>query len=278
MSSLFSSRPLALLLLLPCGAPWPPANLRAAAPQAPVAPTPAAAATDPAFQQAQAKFEILLAAGLYTRWPSGAFVRAKDSPNVARVGIVGDDSHAEQFARLAAGRQFAGRQVVVHHYRSPSEVEPCQILFLTSSLAKNDRLALLERFKSAPVLLAGETPGFCLEGGGLNFQVENGGVQFVLNPAVLAQKKLTIDPRFSRLARTPRPPAATTALPATALLKQDRSPGQVRPSSDLKTPPGPRPGSGFTRPKESRPAAQSHSGGIQSHNEGIQSRSGGKRP
>lgn len=270
MSSLFSSRPLALLLLLPCGAPWPPANLRAAAPQAPVAPTPAAA-TDSAFQQAQAKFEILLAAGLYTRWPSGAFVRAKDGPNVARVGIVGDDSHAEQFARLAAGRQFAGRQVVVHHYRSPSEVEPCQILFLTSSLAKNDRLALLERFKSAPVLLAGETPGFCLEGGGLNFQVENGGVQFVLNPAVLAQKKLTIDPRFSRLARTPRPPAATTALPATALIKQNRPQGQARPGSGLKSPPGPRQSSGFTRPKESRPAAQTSS-------DGIQPRSGGKRP
>ncbi|MBC7855964.1 MAG: YfiR family protein [Pirellulaceae bacterium] len=248
MSTLFSSRPLALLLLLPCGAPWPPANLRAAAPPASVAPTAAAAATDPAFQQAQAKFEILLAAGLYTRWPSGAFERAKDSPNVARVGIVGNDSHAEQYARLAVGRQFAGRQVVVHHYRSPADVEPCQILFLTSSLAKDERLALLERFKSAPVLLAGEAPGFCLEGGGLNFQVENGGVQFVLNSAVLEKKKLTIDPRFSRLARTPRPPAATTALPANALIKPNRRPGKVRPGSDTKSPPRIQPRSGEKRP------------------------------
>ncbi|MGI8978645.1 MAG: YfiR family protein [Pirellulaceae bacterium] len=271
MSTLLSSRPLALLLLLlfPYGAHWPPASLRADAPSAPVAPTPAA--NDAASQQAQAKFEILLAAGLYTRWPSGAFQRATDGPNVARVGIVGDDSHAEQFARLAVGRKFGGRPVVVHHFQSLSEVEPCQILFLTSSLARSDRLALLEKYKSAPILLASETPGFCLDGGGLNFHVENGGVKFVLNPTVLAQKKLTIDPRFSRLARTPSPPAATTALPAAALIKQNRPAGQARPGPNLKTHGDPGPSSGASLPKESRPAAQSHGGGIQPP-------SGGKRP
>lgn len=250
MSSLFSSRPLALLLLLlSCGAHWPPASLRADAPSAPVAPTPPA--NDTAIQQAQAKFEILLAAGLYTRWPSGAFGRAMDGPNVARVGIVGDDSHAEQFARLAVGRKFGGRPVVVHHFRNLSEVEPCQILFLTSSLTRNDRLALLEKYKSSPVLLAGETPDFFLEGGGLNFHVENGGVKFVLNPTVLAEKKLTIDPRFSRLARTHSPPTATKALPAAAHVKQPHPAGQVRPGPGLKP---------HTGSRELRPAAQPHNG------------------
>jgi len=265
---LFLWRPLTVLLLL-CGALWPAANLLAAAPPAPASAPPAAAVNEAALKQAQARFEILLAAGLYTRWPAGAFERPKEGPSIVRIGIVGNDPQASELESLACGRQIAGRQVVVRNYHSRSEIEPCQILFLADSLPASDRLALIEKYKSSPVLLAGETPGFCLEGGGLNFQMENGSVKFALNPEALARQKLTVDPRFSRLARPASPSAPKYGRPAAAQIHQVRKPGKVHPV------PGHQPQAG---PQGERP----HPGNVSSRQPELRAStpppSGGKRP
>ena len=140
------------------------------------------------------------------RWPAGAF---DEGPNEMRIGIVGSDTHAAQLEKLASGRQIAGRQVVIQHFRSPAEVKPCQMLLLAGSLSAGDRQTLIAKYKSSPVLLASAVPEFCREGGGLNFQMEGGNVKFALNPQVLAKQKLTVDPRFTRLAKTPsqQPPS-----------------------------------------------------------------------
>lgn len=151
--------------------------------------------------QTKAQSDILLAAGLYTRWPTEAFEASKDGSSFLKIGIVGRPAYGKELDALTTTKQIAGRRVIVHNYPAASDVRPCQILFITSSVARADRLALIERFDHSPVLLVGETPGFCLEGGSLNFHVENGKVKFALNPQSLAQKKLVVDPRFMRLAR-----------------------------------------------------------------------------
>ena len=221
MLSIPTTRPLAALLLLLCGAHWPPARLQAAAP------------ADAGLQQSKAKFEILLAAGLYTRWPAGSLERPEEGLGVLKVAIGGSEPHAEQLENLALGRQISGRQVVVRHYQNVAEVEPCQILYLADSLPRNDRLALIEKYKTSPILLAGATPGFCLEGGGLNFQVENGDVKFALNPQVLANQKLVVDPRFSRLVRPAKISAPRNALPPAGQVHQS---GPMQPQSGGKRP------------------------------------------
>ena len=169
-------------------------------------------------QQAKAKFEILLAAGLYTRWPPGVLSPLKEGPSVIHLGVVGPQQHAAELEKMAAARLIAGRHVVVRHFESAADVEPCQILFISSAVTAVERQALIKRFEDSPVLLAGESAGFCQEGGSLNFEMEGGKLRFILNPAALDQQKLRVDPRFSRLAHVPAgaardaPPIGTTPL------------------------------------------------------------------
>jgi hypothetical protein len=254
--------------MLLCGVICPPAEVLAAAPVVPRSSSqPAAVNDDARLEQAKARFEILLAAGLYTRWPAGAFDRMQEGLGTLKVGIVGSDPHVEQLEALAAGRQIAGRQVVVRHYPDASEVEPCQILFLAGSLARSDRAALIEKYKDSPVLLVGNTPEFCREGGGLDFRMENGGLKFGLNPQALARQKLVVDPRFSRLARTANAPAPKNASPTAAKTQPVHQTVPPRLS--------PKPHSG---PQDQRPHAGGNSSRSQSFPTLPRPPSGGKRP
>src|SRR4051812_28121010 len=161
----------------------------------------------------QAKLEILLAAGLYIHWPASAAGEPADD-KVLTMGVVGGSAGGQELEKLAAGKQIGGRQVIVRHYPSAAAVQLCQILFITSSASRDDRLALIQRYGNSPVLLAGDSPGFLQEGGSLNFQADGGKVRFVLNPQSLDRQKLVVDPRFSRLGRAASQPGGPGALPA----------------------------------------------------------------
>jgi hypothetical protein len=151
-------------------------------------------------QQAREKLDILLAAGLYTRWPSD-MNRSSQDQSALTLGVVG--ASAAEFEKLAIGKQIAGRRLIIRHFPKAADVEPCEILFVTRSLERGERLALIQQFAASPVLLAGETPAFCREGGSLSFHTEDGNIRFTLNHQALAAQKLTVDPRFARLARIP---------------------------------------------------------------------------
>jgi len=229
------SRHLAATLLVLLSGLAVQAKAYAAAP-APKAPTANVALP----KQTRAKLEILLAAGLYTRW-ADAIEPSKDGPKALKVGIVGSDNYFKELQALAVGRQIAGRPVVVRHYPTPQEVESCQILLLTQSLSRSDRLGLIDKYKSAPVLLAGETPGFCGEGGGLNLRDQDGSAKFLLNPQALARQKLTVDPRFARLGQPATAKPQTVDPPSGPHVHPVRQPGSKLPSSGPHLPTGDRP-------------------------------------
>jgi hypothetical protein len=191
---------LAVLLVCALGASCFPGASHAAPPAATKeAETPVPAA--PGIKLAKARFEILLAAGLFVRWPSAEGEPERESPPVVNVGIVGSEPNLDQIQRMAQQRTISGKQIAVKHFERISDLENCQILLLADSLSENDRLELIEKYRDLPVLLASSAPGFCREGGGLEFSIVRSNVKFLLNSQALARQKLVVDPRFSRLAQ-----------------------------------------------------------------------------
>jgi len=180
-------------------------------------------------REAKAKFEILLAAGLYMHWPASGPATSQNSRSDIQLGVVGHQEYGNSLDALAASKTIAGRRVIVHRFESAADVKPCQILFISSSVARDERKALIERFQNSPVLLAGESAGFCREGGGLNLLTEGGQVKFALNPAALAQQKLSVDPRFSRLASSlTESPRDSTKPGAAKEIKRNNEPQPAR--------------------------------------------------
>lgn len=239
-----SMSPPLVSLIVGCAALCVPARLDAAAPAKHATPVAASPATahDARLPLANAKFEILLAAGLYTGWPAAVLEKAG---SVITIGIVGSEPNTAQLRILASQRKIAGRQVVVQTFQNASEVENCQILLLASSLSKSDRKALIEKYRNSPVLLASSAPGFCQEGGGLGFLVDGGSVKFSLNSQTLARQKLVIDPRYSRLAK----PLTTPAKPADKDIAKPAAKDAAQPAMKK-----------IATPLPKKPAAQPHSG------------------
>ena len=125
-----------------------------------------AAAQNPGPSEYQLKTVYLYKFLLYSDWPAAAFAKP-NSPCV--IGILGDDPFGNTLDALADLKTINGRKIVIKRFQTWDDYKPCHVLFVARTTDPKLRTTALDRTKSSPLLLVGETPGFASRGAPVNF-------------------------------------------------------------------------------------------------------------
>jgi YfiR/HmsC-like len=133
----------------------------------------------------------------FTEWPASAF---RDEKEPIVLGIYGQDPFGPELDRMLEEKTAHGRPFEVRRLRLPADADSCHVVFIANAVADSltaVALAIGER----SVLTVGESPGFALRGGHINFVVENNRVLFEINVEQSTISSLKISSQLLRLAR-----------------------------------------------------------------------------
>ena len=133
----------------------------------------------------------------YVDWPEGTF---KGPADQIVLGVLGENPFGTALDQIAAGAGSDAREFHVKYFRTIEEWEPCQVLFVCASEAK-DMEPVLGRTRNLPVLVIGDAPGVAEAGAIINFFIEDNKVRFEVNPEAARQAHLQISSKLLRLAR-----------------------------------------------------------------------------
>jgi hypothetical protein len=132
----------------------------------------------------------------FVEWPPSAFAEG-NAP--LRLCVLGDDPFGHSL-QTVVGEEIEGHKLIVVRTETLARAAGCQVLFVSRS--ERDRLPqILAPLKSSPVLTVGDTKGFLVQGGIVNFILEGSKVHFEINPAAAEQAGLKISSKLLRLAR-----------------------------------------------------------------------------
>ncbi len=136
--------------------------------------------------------------GRYVQWPAATFADER-SPLV--IGVLGQDPFGGILEEIARTKRIDGHPIVVRRFASMADYTACHILFITSSVAPEQKAAALQKLQGTPTLLVGEEPGFAKEGGAINFFLEENKIRFEINMEIAKQDQLKISSKLLSLAR-----------------------------------------------------------------------------
>ena len=143
----------------------------------------------------------------YFTWPKEAFADAR-APFV--IGVLGDDPLGRGLDDVARRKTVRGRRIEIRRFKAWKDYKTCQILFVPRTLERDILAEAVKRTRNSTLLLVGETPGFAVQGGTVNFFPGAAGtIGFEINVDAVAQRKLRVDARLLKLAkvveRSPQP-------------------------------------------------------------------------
>ena len=149
----------------------------------------------------QAKEYEVKAAFLYNfanfvKWPEDAF---SDEQSPLYICIVGDNPFGEAL-NLLKEKSVQNRDLVVKHYPEAQLIEPCQVLFVSASLAKN-LPEILQHAKEKNMLTVSDMAGFAEQGGIIGLVTVQNKIRFEINIKAAEQHGLTISSRLLKLAK-----------------------------------------------------------------------------
>jgi hypothetical protein len=145
----------------------------------------------------QIKAAFLYNFARFIDWPASAF--ADDSTKMV-VGILGEDPFGEDLDQTIQGKKVGGRGLAIKRFRRLEELEPIQILFISSS-EKKHLTHILEALQGMSVLTVSEVDGFAQRGVVINFFLENRKIRFEINVDAAKRAGLRISSKLLRLAR-----------------------------------------------------------------------------
>ncbi|MBN2476951.1 MAG: YfiR family protein [Pirellulales bacterium] len=133
--------------------------------------------------------------GQYVRWPANAFGDPGD-PFV--IAVLGPDPFGETLNVIASTKRLGGRNVVIQRIDAlePEPEARCHILFIPDGVATPRQLEAMGRFRGAPVLVVGETPGFTGRGGAIELYIRHNKVRFRIDRQAAGEHQLAISSRL----------------------------------------------------------------------------------
>ncbi len=148
-------------------------------------------------EECKVKYASLYGFGLLTPWPIEPGIAPEKMPFV--IGIVGSKPFPELLQELAAKRKIQNRQIEIRWIKAPTELEGCQIVYITENASVADERLALEQLKDRHVLIIGERPQPAADYV-INFVVVEGKVRFSLNHTTARARKIVLDPRLAKTA------------------------------------------------------------------------------
>jgi hypothetical protein len=145
----------------------------------------------------QVKAAFLYNFAKFVEWPALTFKTDKDP---LRICVLGQNPFGNALVETAGGKTVVGRPLVVSDISDVSQGADCQILFIGSSERKRLR-SIFTELRATGVLTVGETEGFAVQGGIVNFKLEDGRVRLEINIEAAGQAKLRISSKVLSLAQ-----------------------------------------------------------------------------
>jgi hypothetical protein len=136
----------------------------------------------------------------FVDWPAATFANA-DAPIV--IGVLGDSPCAQALERLVKDRKVNGRAIVVRRIASGEEAKATQVLFV--GLAHEAQFAGLQpAIRLLPILTVGESSGFPILGGAIEFVPQGDKIRFEINIDAAEHAGLKISAQLQKLATVVR--------------------------------------------------------------------------
>ncbi len=158
-------------------------------------------AESPSYEEYTIKAAFLYNFAKFVKWPKAA---DSSTDGDLTICILGSDPFGTLLDSIQ-GRSLKGRRVVVKRVQSGVTLEPCDILFVSSS--EEGRLGeILSTLNGSNTLTVGETEGFAELGGMVNLVLEEGNVRMEINVDAAEQAGLKISARLLKISKivTPR--------------------------------------------------------------------------
>jgi hypothetical protein len=140
----------------------------------------------------------------FVEWPPEA-LRDPGAPFV--IAIVGHDPFGAVIDETVAGKTAGGRPIEVRRVPRVEEARDAQIVFVSSS-ERSNLSGILKELDRPGILTVGDTDGFAMRGGAINFTLQARKVRFEINPIVAEQAGLKVSSQLLKLATLvagPRP-------------------------------------------------------------------------
>lgn len=119
------------------------------------------------------------------------------------ITIVGDNPFDKELEKIYLKHQIKGVDVVVQYHSIEQKLvhlKKSDIIFI-SGISDQLLSKVVVKFRQKPVLLIGDTPGYCLKGVHINFFLKKDQIRFEINPDYFKRSKLHIHYRLLQLAK-----------------------------------------------------------------------------
>jgi hypothetical protein len=136
----------------------------------------------------------------YIDWPPSAF-SGDNAPFV--IGILGNDPFGNFLTDAVNGKDMDGRPFVVRHFAHTSDIQSCQMLFVSAS-AQGQMESVVAHLGKSDTVLVGDSRGFLSRGGTINFFISSQRVHFEINPDAAERVGVKISSRLLALAKIVR--------------------------------------------------------------------------
>ena len=136
----------------------------------------------------------------FIEWPDSAF-SSREEPII--IGVIGEDPFGPMLEETVRGEKLRGRSIRVEHYRRPSEIGRCHVLFVPGAdVGRFDDV--LRAVAGRSVVTVGETEAFLDRGGMIALTADRNRVRLSINPARLRSENLVASSKLLQIAEIRR--------------------------------------------------------------------------
>ena len=123
------------------------------------------------------------------------------------IGVLGRDPFGDVLDKAILEKVVAGHSLAIRRFASLETLEPCEILFISSSEMPH-LPEILARLKAGPVLTVGEADRFARRGGMIGFFFEDNRVRLEVNRDAAEKAGLRLSSKLLAVARLVKPDIA----------------------------------------------------------------------
>lgn len=156
----------------------------------------------PRASEYQVKAVFLFNFVQFVDWPATA---AEGSRLPLLIGILGDDPFGAFLDETVRGERLGARPIQVRRYRQVTDIEECDILFISQS--ERVRIpVILSVLQRRPVLTVSDADAFADRGGMIQFITDKNRIRLRINLEAAQAANLTISSKLLRVAEVVRAP------------------------------------------------------------------------